>query len=153
MSIKNVSVNKIFVTICLQRTERDHFKYRERSGRILKSPENGWVVCCNPKVSSRYILCTTYKDFSQLLSLLPAPPPTIPSKNPGENTAVNRSTRFDCASTVIPENFAGKIFSEVGSIQKLNVPKHIAYRKNTETKKKSYSNNTPTEKIILCCKM
>ena len=93
-----------------------------------------------------------YKDFFQLLSLLPAPPPTIPSKNPGENTAVNRSTRFDCASTVILENFAGKIFSEVGSIQKLNVLKHIAYRKNTETKKKSYSNNTPTEKKFIAAK-
>ena len=48
MSIKNVSVNIIFITICLQRTEWDLFKYRERrSGRIKKSPEMGGVVCCN----------------------------------------------------------------------------------------------------------
>ena len=41
---KNVSVDINFVTVCLRRTELDHFKYRERSGSkmyyyIMKKPQ------------------------------------------------------------------------------------------------------------------
>ena len=47
MSIKNVSVNIIFITICLQRTERDRFKYREEEVEEFKNYPK-WVELAVP---------------------------------------------------------------------------------------------------------